>query len=290
MRPDPRLGDDIVDRIEMHHFVATLDPDATGTTPDGAAANHTSVVGDTEPAKEAIGTTGTTGTTEAATPPTSATAVGELRTQRRARRLTTMAATQAVALVGAFAAMAMPWYKVSVAATQVMTEGGQLIAIAGAQVAASGFDLVHNGATSPYCPATPLMWGLPVPLAFAALTVALAGVAVLLRSIVAAGASVVTALQAVRHLGVLHASVTGGPDGCLIGQLETAAGRPLFIVMLTVLVTLSMLVMLQLWMLRSAEKQAKIAAGEPVPPSLVEMIQGRLVGVAAAVVAEAQRR
>jgi hypothetical protein len=272
MRPDPS-SDDLVDRLELHHmqFVsASTLPGLDDDTPTAPADEHS------------------TQTTEPAAPTTRLDA--ETRNRLRARRLTMMATTQVGALVGAFAAMNLPWYRVEVPATQLMTAAGQLVNISPATVSATGFDVVRNGATSPYCPAAPMMWGLPVPLTFATLTVALIVVAVVLRSVIAGSAAVVTALQAVRHLGIMHDSVVGGPEGCMIGQIETAVGRPLFIITLTAVVTLAGLTLLQLWLLRNAEKQAKIAAGEPVPPSLVAMIQGRLVGVAAAVVAEAQRR
>lgn len=275
MRPENRFDtgvDDLVDTIAFEDL-QDLDVAGGGSTGSGTTDPHT----------------------DADTPDTTATATpsvedATVRTKRRARRLNMMAGVQAVAFAAAWASMALPWYQANIPASTVMTASGQLVAIGPATVAASGFDVVANGSTTPFCPAAPVLWSMPMPLAFAAFSVALVALAVLLRSALSAAAGVIAALQAVRHLGVLHASVVGGPAGCMLGQLDTAFGRPLFIVALTVVVTLSALTLAQLWLLRAAEKRAKIAAGEPVPPTLVEMIQGRLVGVAAAVVAEAQRR
>jgi hypothetical protein len=277
MRHEPRPGDDLVDRIDLQPRAAsvTLDPETVSFGDSGSAAGETDSAANEPEHRSAA----------SAAPPDSAT-----RIRRRARRLTLVTVAQVAALAGAFASMALPWYKVQVSATQLLLHDGRLVTIGATQVQASGFDVVLNGSTSPHCPATPLMWGLPVPLAFATVTVVLAVIAVVLRSIIAASAGVVTALQAVRHLGMLHDSVVGGPEGCLIGELSTAIGRPLFLITLTTVVTLSALTLLQLWLLRSTERKAKIAAGESVPPTLVAMLQSRIVGVAAAVVAEAQRR
>lgn len=287
MRPEPST-DGLIDRIEMREFIDRID---LADPPVGDSATQAAQDGDT-PTTDHRPTDGQSASGPGGTeqPASRQAPTPELRAKRRARRLLTMAAAQVAALAGAYAAMAMPWYQVSVGAMQVMTASGRLVAINPVQVSASGFDVAYNGATSPFCPATPLMWGLPVPLTLATVTVALVVVAVALRSIIAASAAVITALQAVRHLGIMHASVTQGPEGCLIGELSVQAGRPLFVIALSAVVVLSGLLTLQLWMLRSAEKQAKIAAGESVPPSLIAMIQGRLVGVAAAVVAEANRR
>lgn len=209
----------------------------------------------------------------------------------RARRLVAMSLLLLMASVGTVFAFSATWYQVTIpAGTVVMGADGAAVSIPEITVAVDAFTAVAEGSSSPFCPVVPHAAGFPV----AAVAVVIAGVlgvvASLLRSPLLAFLSLFSSVQGFRHLGILHAAVAEGPAGCLIGDLSVGFGRSAAVFGMSAIIVLTALIAFQIWKVRSAERSAKIAAGESVPPTLVELVQSRVVGIAGAVVAESQRR
>jgi hypothetical protein len=208
----------------------------------------------------------------------------------RARRLLSMSLLQLVVAALTVAAFAAPWYTVTLEAPRVVAADGTVHQLSTVVASASAFVAVSAASTSPHCPPVPAAYGLPIPVV-AVLAAALLGLlAGVLRSPVLAAGAVFAALQGFRHLAVLHAAVVAGPAGCLPGELSVGVGRSVAVAGTFAVLLLTGLGLWQVVQVRNAEKAAKLARGETVPPSLIELVQNRVIGLAGAVVAEAQRR
>lgn len=210
--------------------------------------------------------------------------------QRRAHRLLSMSLLQLTAAVGALLSFRAPWYRVTLEAPQVVGSDGVIHTLPSITAQANAFAVIAAGSVSPYCPAVPHAAGWPIPVLAVLAATLLAVLAAWLRSPLLAGASLFAGIQAFRHLSVLHAAVLGGPAGCMVGDVEVTAARAFATIGVSAVLLLSGLLLWQIMQVRTSERKAKLARGETVPPTLLEMVQTRVIGVAGAVVAEAQRR
>lgn len=182
------------------------------------------------------------------------------------------------------------WYEVSLAAPRVVSASGAIVTLPDVTARANAFEVVMSASSSPYCPAMPSMSGWPIPAVAVVTAALLALLAAWLRSPLLAGVSVFSALQGFRHLGVLHDAVLTGPAGCALPNVSVGVARSAAVAGATAVLLLSGLILWQIMKVRSAERAAKVARGEEVAPTLIEMVQSRVIGIAGAVAAEAQRR